>query len=67
MEEMAKLTRSLPLIPLFLPAAFCCSLAFLTASSSASFLFILVVFHLAKLSGVTGVRFVPSLWRCTVE
>jgi hypothetical protein len=56
-------TRSLPLMPLFLPAAACASLARWRASSSACFLFIRVCFHFANDSGVTGVRFVPSLWR----
>jgi len=61
--QRAKRTRSRPLIPVFFPAAWVASLAFLTASSSACFLFILVFFHFANDSGVTGVRFVPSLWR----
>ena len=60
-EQGAKRTRSRPLIPVFFPAAWVASLAFLTASSSACFLSILVRFHLANVSGVTGVRFCPSL------
>lgn len=56
-------TRSLPLIPLFLPAACLSSFAFFIASSSASFLSMRVRFHLANVSGVTGVRLGPSLWR----
>lgn len=51
-------------MPEFLPAAACWSLAFWRASSSACFLFIRVFFQVANDSGVTGVRFVPSLWRC---
>lgn len=50
-------------MPLFLPAAACVSFAFLRASSSAIFLSIRVRFHLANVSGVTGVRLLPSLWR----
>jgi len=57
------LTRSRPLIPLLLPAAFWRSFAFLIASCSASFLSIRVFFHTAKVSRVTGVRLVPSLCR----
>jgi hypothetical protein len=56
-------TRSRPLMPEFLPAAACWSLAFFIASSSAVFLSSRVRFHAAKLSGVTGVRFEPSLCR----
>lgn len=56
-----QLTKSLPLIPVFLPAAFCASFAFFIASCSASFLSILVFFQIANVSGVTGVKFGPSL------
>jgi hypothetical protein len=61
------LTRSRPLIPLLLPAAFWRSFAFLVASCSASFLSIRVFFHTAKVSRVTGVRLVPSLCRYRQE
>jgi hypothetical protein len=50
-------------MPVFLPATFCVCLALRIASSSASFLSIRVFFHFANVSGVTGVRFGPSLCR----
>jgi hypothetical protein len=56
-------TRSLPDIPELLPAAACASFAFLSASSAAVFWLIRVCFHFANDSGVTGVRFGPSLCR----
>jgi hypothetical protein len=55
--------RSRPLIPVTLPAAACAFLALLCASSSACFLSSRVCFHLANVSGVTGVRLLPSLCR----
>jgi hypothetical protein len=63
MLNLIRPTRSLPDMPEFFPAAACASFAFRIASSSASFLFNLVCFHLANDSDVTGVRFVPSLCR----
>ncbi len=60
-------TKSLPLMPLFFPAACRSSFAFFSDSSSAIFLSIRVRFHLANVSGVTGVRLVPSLWRYNSE
>ena len=50
-------------MPVFLPAALWACLALRMASSSASFLSIRVFFHLAKVSGVTGVKFEPNLCR----
>jgi len=56
-------TRSRPLMPEFFPAACWASLALRIASASASFLSIRVRFHFANVSGVTGVKFDPSLCR----
>ena len=58
------LTRSRPLIPVLFPAAAVASFALRSASCSASFLSIRVCFHFANVSGVTGVKFGPNLWRC---
>lgn len=57
-------TRSLPLIPVFFPAECCASFALRITSASASFLSILVFFHFANVSAVTGVRLEPSLCLC---
>jgi len=58
-------TKSRPDMPVSLPAACCVSFAFRIACCSACFLSIRVLFHLANVSGVTGVRLDPSLCRST--
>jgi hypothetical protein len=63
-ESDNRRTRSLPLIPLLFPALLWSSFVFLDASCSASFLSIRVFYHLAKDSGVTGVRLELSLCLC---